>query len=77
MSAAPAPASGRVEAVLFDMGGVIADSPFDAFERYEQAHGLPAGFIRTLNATNHLDNAWARLERSELDFDAFCDAYAA
>jgi len=76
VNATTAPGSERVEAVLFDMGGVIADSPFDAFERYERAHGLPTGFIRTLNATNHLDNAWARLERSELDFDAFCDAYA-
>jgi putative hydrolase of the HAD superfamily len=30
-----------------------------------------------VNATNHLDNAWARLERNELDFDAFCDAFEA
>ena len=30
-----------------------------------------------MNATNHLDNAWARLERNELDFDAFCDAFEA
>ncbi len=77
MSAAGAARSRRIEAVLFDMGGVIADSPFDAFERYEREHGLAPGFIRSLNATNHLDNAWARLERNELDFDAFCDAYGA
>jgi putative hydrolase of the HAD superfamily len=63
--------------VLFDFGGVITDSPFDAFGRYEREHGLPAGFIRNLNATNHLDNAWARLERNELGFDAFCDAFEA
>ncbi len=30
-----------------------------------------------MNATNHLDNAWARLERNELGFDAFCDAFEA
>ena len=66
-----------VAAVLFDFGGVITDSPFDAFARYERDHGLPAGFIRHVNATNHLDNAWARLERNELDFDAFCDAFGA
>jgi putative hydrolase of the HAD superfamily len=63
--------------VLFDFGGVITDSPFDAFQRYERDHGLPDGFIRGVNATNHLDNAWARLERSELGFDAFCDAFEA
>jgi putative hydrolase of the HAD superfamily len=66
-----------IEAVLFDFGGVITDSPFDAFERYEREHGLPEGFIRSVNATNHLDNAWARLERNELGFDAFCDAFDA
>jgi putative hydrolase of the HAD superfamily len=66
-----------IEAVLFDFGGVITDSPFDTFARFERDHGLPAGFIRSVNATNHLDNAWARLERNELGFDAFCDAFEA
>ena len=64
-------------AVLFDLGGVIADSPFDAFARYEREHRLPDGFIRALNAANPMDNAWARLERNDLDFDAFCDAFEA
>ena len=31
--------------------------------------GLPEGFIRGLNATNPDTNAWARLERSEVDLD--------
>jgi putative hydrolase of the HAD superfamily len=77
VSAPGAPPTGRIAAVLFDFGGVITDSPFDAFRRYEQDHGLPDGFIRGVNATNHLDNAWARLERNELDFDAFCEAFEA
>lgn len=75
MSAPEAPAPRDIAAVLFDFGGVITDSPFDAFARYEREHGLPDGFIRTVNSTNHLDNAWARLERNELGFDAFCDAF--
>jgi len=78
MSAAPPgpiPATGRIAAVLFDLGGVITDSPFDAFDRYEQAHGLPAGTIRSVNAADHHDNAWARLERNEIGFDEFCDAF--
>lgn len=66
-----------VRAVLFDFGGVIIDSPFEAFTRYEQRHGLPDGFIRSLNARNPHDNAWARLERNEIDFDGFCTAFAA
>jgi putative hydrolase of the HAD superfamily len=64
-----------VDAVLFDFGGVLSGSPFEAFARYEKEQGLPEGFIRSLNATNHHDNAWARLERNELDFDAFCNAF--
>jgi putative hydrolase of the HAD superfamily len=75
VSAPEAPAPRDIAAVLFDFGGVITDSPFDAFARYEREHGLPDGFIRTVNSTNHLDNAWARLERNELGFDAFCDAF--
>ena len=68
---------GPIAAVLFDFGGVITDSPFDAFERYEHGHGLPTGFIRGVNRANHLDNAWARLERNELGFEEFCDAFEA
>jgi putative hydrolase of the HAD superfamily len=56
---------------MFDFGGVISTSPFDAFTVLENERGLPPGFIRTVNATNADDNAWARLERSEVDLDTF------
>ena len=62
-----------IRAVLWDFGGVILTSPFEAFNRYEEANGLPMDFIRSVNATNPHENAWARLERSDLspaDFDA-------
>jgi putative hydrolase of the HAD superfamily len=67
----------RVSAVLFDLGGVVFDSPLDGFTRYEVEVGLPRDFIRTLNATNSDTNAWARFERGELDVDAFCEAFEA
>jgi len=51
------PVSTAIEAVLFDFGGVLSTSPFDAFERHELAQGMAVGFIRTLNATNPHDNA--------------------
>jgi putative hydrolase of the HAD superfamily len=60
-----------IRAVMFDFGGVISTSPFEAFARFEAEHGLPAGFVRTVNSTNPDDNAWARLERNEIDVDAF------
>jgi putative hydrolase of the HAD superfamily len=62
---------------VFDVGGVILTSPFDAFARYEAERGLPDGFIRGLNTTNPDTNAWARLERSDVSFDEFCDLFEA
>lgn len=66
-----------VRAVIFDFGGVILTSPFDAFARYEQENGLPAGFLRRLNATDPDTNAWARLERNEVDLDGFAELFEA
>ena len=66
-----------IEAVLWDFGGVILSSPFEAFNRYEREHGLPADFIRTLNATNPDTNAWAQMERSEVDLPTFCRLFEA
>jgi putative hydrolase of the HAD superfamily len=63
--------------VLFDLGGVLTESPMDSFAAYEAAAGLPAGLIRQLNATNPDTNAWARLERGELDVDGFATAFEA
>lgn len=60
-----------IEAVIWDFGGVFTTSPFDGFARYEAEQGLPAGFLRKVNATNPDTNAWARFERSELTPAAF------
>jgi len=65
-----------IRAVMFDFGGVISTSPFEAFARLEAEHGLPADFIRSVNATNPRDNAWARLERGELGVNAFGPEWA-
>jgi putative hydrolase of the HAD superfamily len=66
-----------IRAVLWDFGGVLTTSPFDAFNRFEAERGIPKDFIRRLNATNPLDNAWARLESSAVslhEFDAQFEA---
>jgi len=63
--------------VLFDFGGVITTSPFEAFARYERDHDLPAQFLRTVNSTDPDANAWARLERAQIDLDGFDRAFAA
>lgn len=66
-----------VRAVIWDFGGVFTSSPFEAFERYERARGLPPGFIRGVNTRNPDANAWARLERSEISAAEFDAAFAA
>ena len=65
----------ELRAAFFDFGGVVLSSPFEAFNRYEAAHGLPRDLLRTVNATNPDANAWARFERSEVTFDEFCDLF--
>jgi putative hydrolase of the HAD superfamily len=66
-----------IRAALFDFGGVILSSPFEAFAAYERETGLPEGFIRRVNATDPDTNAWARLERSEVGLEEFCGLFEA
>jgi len=65
-----------IEAVIWDFGGVFTTSPFEAFTRFETERGLPAGIIRRTNASNHLENAWAKFERSEVDIETFDQLFA-
>ena len=65
-----------IEAVLWDFGGVLTTSPFEAFNRYEAERGLPRDFIRTINATNPESNAWARFESSQVGIDEFDTLFA-
>ena len=56
---------------MWDFGGVILSSPFEAFRIYEREAGLPQDFIRGLNARNPETNAWAKMERSEVSIEEF------
>ena len=64
-------------AVLWDFGGVILSSPFEAFRVYEREAGLPEDFIRRLNARNGDANAWAKMERSEVSLEEFVALFEA
>jgi len=65
------------KAVLWDFGGVITESPFLAFARFEHERGLPRDFLRRVNTINPDGNAWARFERGELGVAEFGDAFEA
>ena len=66
-----------IEATLWDIGGVLTSSPFEAFNRFEADHGLPTDFIRTVNSTNPRANAWARFEASQVSADEFDELFYA
>ncbi|EHR06474.1 HAD-IA family hydrolase [Bradyrhizobium sp. WSM471] len=65
-----------IEAVIFDFGGVLTSSPFEAFTRFETERGLPIDIIRRTNAANHLENARAKFERAEVDINTFDHLFA-
>jgi putative hydrolase of the HAD superfamily len=66
-----------VSAVIFDLGGVLTESPIRSFTAYEREAGLPEGLIVRLNSTDPHTNAWARFERNELDVAGFSEAFEA
>lgn len=64
------------DTVIFDFGGVITSSPFEAFNRMERERGLPHDLVRRINATDPDSNAWARFERAEIDAAGFDALFA-
>ena len=65
-----------IQAVLWDFGGVILSSPFEAFNTYEAQKGLPTDLIRRVNSTNSHTNAWALLERNDISPQEFDQLFA-
>ena len=61
-------------AVIFDLGGVVFPSPFEAFDNYDATAGLERGTVRALIRTSSETGAWAALERGELTMDQFRSA---
>jgi putative hydrolase of the HAD superfamily len=66
-----------LDGVLFDMGGVVMDSPLHAIARYERERGLPPSSINRAIAAAGEAGAWARLERGELTVATFCAPFEA
>jgi len=64
-----------IRAVIFDLGGVVVDSPLHAIARYERANGLPENCINHVVAATAPTGAWSRLERGEVSMDEFFDAF--
>jgi putative hydrolase of the HAD superfamily len=67
--------SGSYRAVIFDLGGVVLDSPLHAIARYERELGIPVGHINRVVVASGPQGAWARLERGELGLATFAPAF--
>jgi putative hydrolase of the HAD superfamily len=65
----------RHRAVIFDLGGVVLDSPLHAIARYERESGIPAGFVNRVVMSTGPTGAWSRLERGELRVEAWIPAF--
>ena len=68
---------GAIAAVVFDLGGVVMESPLHAIARSERDHGLPPDAINRAVAATGEQGAWARLERGELTVEAFLRPFEA
>jgi putative hydrolase of the HAD superfamily len=64
-------------AVIFDLGGVVLDSPLHVIAAYERELGIPAGFVNRVVVDTGPGGAWSRLERGELGGRAFEAAFEA
>ncbi|MEX2654529.1 MAG: HAD-IA family hydrolase [Acidimicrobiia bacterium] len=60
-----------IEAVVFDLGGVILDSPLDAIAAFEQRHSIRPGSINRHVFASGSGGAWARHERGEVGHAEF------
>ena len=69
-------ASDPARAVIFDLGGVVLESPLPAIAAFEAHTGLPSRFIARLVIEGGDDGPWARLERGELSPTQFADAFS-
>ena len=63
------------EAVIFDLGGVVLGSPLHAIASYERDGGITRGFINRVVVESGGQGAWSRLERGELEMEAFYSAF--
>ncbi|KZM22059.1 Microsomal epoxide hydrolase [Ascochyta rabiei] len=58
------------KAILFDIGGVVVISPFQAILDYEIENGIPVGYINyAIQKGPHDTGAWQLIERGEVELN--------
>ena len=64
------------KAIIWDFGGVITSSPFEAFNKFELSNNLPKDIIRSINSENPNNNAWAKFERNDINLNEFDELFS-
>lgn len=71
----------KIEAVIFDYGGVLGTSQWDAFADFERRHGLDPGGMFPYFAVDHPripgEPAWYHIETGQLPWSEFAEAVVA
>ena len=64
----------RPRAAIFDLGGVVLDSPLQFIRTFEAQHGLSEGFVASLlgSYAAGVSSPWHALERGEIELREFC-----
>jgi putative hydrolase of the HAD superfamily len=64
-------------ALIFDLGGVVLDSPLEVIAAYEKENRIAIGTINRHVASRGDEGAWGRHERGKIDFAGFCELFEA
>lgn len=64
-----------MQAVVFDLGGVILESPLDEIRRFEEENSISVGSINRVVGMSGADGAWGLHERGVLGTSEFCGAF--
>lgn len=64
-----------IRAVIFDLGGVVLDSPLEAIAAFEDRHGIPSGTVNAHVVASGEHGAWARHERGEVSQQQFVEDF--
>lgn len=68
--------SPHLKAVLFDIGGVVVQSPVLAIREYEIEHGIPNNYINCLITGRGSQGAWQKFERGQISLFPFYEQFS-
>lgn len=65
-----------ISAVVFDLGGVVLESPLATIASLESEHGIASGTVTRHVGRKGSDSAWSRLERGQVSLEGFISEFS-